>query len=90
MPSIEVDWDQVIADKVAEKVLAAIGDQLKVPESFAKWLENQHTGNDWYYTYPVGFGAHAIRCDLTGRKNALIMAFIDPYGDKMMELKLHA
>jgi hypothetical protein len=87
---MKTNWDQVIADMVAEKVIAAIGDQLKVPPLFADWLKEQSAhGAAWYYSYPIGFGYNQLRCDLRGSPDLLVIEFKSPAGEKLMELKLH-
>jgi hypothetical protein len=88
--TFKLDWDQVIADKVAAKVLAAIGDQMKMPEDMAAWCKSVHTGNDWAYSYPFGWGIMPMRVDVYGKSDSLRFMFVSANNQQLMEFTLHA
>lgn len=96
MPKIVIDDTETLNAGVIESLerLASFFDRLddpyRMPQTMADWLDAQNSsGVDSYYAIPVGYGANAMQLRFVFKKNMIIMEFLDPYGTRLMELRLH-
>lgn len=73
------------------KIVQQLGDPYQMPDAMVSWLDAQNkSGVDSYYQIPVGYGSMNLSLRFTFKKQMIIMEFIDPYGTRLMELRLHA
>jgi hypothetical protein len=90
--SISTDEDlyvETMANKVAEKVIAAIGDPLKVSAEFWLALGEAFPVNN-IHTYPLGYGAYTMRMDIKRQnENELVLEFRAPNNQLLLTLRLH-
>lgn len=84
------NWDEIMATLVADKVLAKIGDQFKMPPDMAALCKALHTGADWSYVTPIGFGPCPPTLYITGKVDSLRFTFHDCNNMRLMEFTLHA
>ena len=96
MGKIIIDESDIIDTKAMQTLerLASFFDRLddpyRMPDLMAEWLRAQNTsGVDSYYSVPVGFGSATMQLRFVFKKDMMIMEFLDPYGTRLMELRLH-
>lgn len=86
---VATDWDDIIADKVASRVLDKIGDQLKMPAAMTEALA--HVFSSWESTmvFP-GIGPNGITAWVTYRNDSIRISFESLSGERLMERTFHA
>lgn len=90
-PAPSINWDDVIAEKVAAKVLAEIGDQLKVNERFATELDRMMgpLGDGYLFHHILGFGPVGMVVEYRLYRNRIRMEFKGSTGETIGDWTLH-
>lgn len=86
---MESSWDEILAQKVADKVLAVIGDQLKMPEPLAEIVGEFSAYGEYRYAHPVGFGPNNLAAEWVFKNGKLELSLKAMNGQILMRLNLH-
>lgn len=96
VPKVIIDGNELDSSVIQSlDKLASFFDRLdnpyRMPELMSQWLDHYNDQHkvDTFYSVPVGYSAESMSLLFTFKRDMMVLEFRDPYGTRLMELRLH-